>query len=75
VDDETGSGDTMEFSKIILRKSEPEEIKTATLFRHHLNYRPDFSAVTGFRGATITPWDMASPYYDQFLTEFSKITF
>lgn len=73
VDDTTGRGATLEFSKKILNRKKPEEIKTATIISTYHDYEPDFFVLKDLDINLIKPWSMASPYYEEFLDEISRI--
>jgi hypoxanthine phosphoribosyltransferase len=71
VDDDTGSGITMEMAKEILKGKNPQNVKTAVLFKVG-DYEPDFFARERYIKKFIYPWKKTSPYYEEYLQKMSE---
>ena len=72
VDDDTGSGITMKMAKEILKRKDPQNIKTAALFKVGV-YEPDFFARERYIKKFIYPWKKTSPYYEEYLRKMSEL--
>jgi len=72
VDDDTSSGITMEATKEIIRRKNPHDIRTATLFKVGC-YEPDFFVREKYIKKFVYPWNKTSPYYKEYLQKISEL--